>query len=465
MYSLEELLTRPDNEYMLPMDGMPGQRRKNAPLPTPPPIMQQSLRDILARAAGPAQAAPLPQANPNITDQRYSGPMVSSDAPRAPVEEVHVGQRVPTGSSALEQKLARYNTLSGAGEDSKVKRTDWGYEEMPPALGGPSRKKQALVGLLQGLAQAGQATGGNPWGTLAGGLTGMAAGAISPRTMQAFTRQQELDKLQGEIGTEQKMEMGNAQISETLAQASQRRADAEMVDYTDPESGETYQVPAKQISRVKQQYAANKALRDSRAADDKRADAAFDETKRANKEREVDRDKDREQRAQMLKDKILEERSKAGDKPNPAREAQLEAEFEGGNEQQNLQARKDADESTSALRAQREKLTHKSVHNSDGTWGWAPDARMAEQNASQIANIDRQISFGETEARDRQHDANAARVRKDKAMAKAQSAGTTAQGGTGKNNLTEQQVRDAATKANLDPDEAVRRARAKGRLK
>lgn len=133
---------------------------------------------------------------------------------------VHLGNAVPADASRLQQLMAEHATLSQADPSSAVKRTGWGYEIQPPEQS-PSRVRQALTGALHGAAMAG--AGGDPWAALGGAATGAAAGGVSPALMQAFQRRLELDRSTGDLATEQKLQLGNAQIGETLAQAEQRR--------------------------------------------------------------------------------------------------------------------------------------------------------------------------------------------------------------------------------------------------
>lgn len=167
--------------------------------------------------------------------------------PSAPTA-VHVGTPTPANLSPLGRKLAEHRTLAGAGVSSKVKETGWGYEELPPTK--PSRKKQALIGLLQG-AMIGGATG-DPWKALGAAGTGAVAGAISPTLMQAFTRQQELDAQENSIKGMQEVEFNQARIAETQAQAQQRAAQPQMEVYTDPQSGEQYTLKSGEAARLAQ---------------------------------------------------------------------------------------------------------------------------------------------------------------------------------------------------------------------
>lgn len=230
MYSLEDLIARMNSGELDPVGAVPlggfdaeQRRRKRSiaqPLPAPRPMMQQPTNDILASAVGQPQA-PLPPANTTLTE-RYAPPTLETPQQPGPV---HVGQQSGVGRSPLGRKLDEYRALSDADVGNKVKRTDWGYEEQPPGERTPSRTKQALMGALQGFILAGQQSKGDPWATLGGLGTGAAAGAVSPKLMQAYTRDQELDRLRGDITGDQKMELGNAQISETMAQADARRAE------------------------------------------------------------------------------------------------------------------------------------------------------------------------------------------------------------------------------------------------
>lgn len=439
-------------------DGTDQRRRRPTPVPKP------SIIDLLGlHEAGQANTQPaMPTLPPVAATTAMGAPALAEGiAPTAlPPNSVHVGTQTPDGLSPLGRKLAQYRTLQDADIGNKVSRTDWGYEEQPPPARGPSRLMKALEGALSMAAIAGAAgpTEGTAGRMLGGAAVGGAGGAIKPRLVEKFNRERELDEVRGDI---------------TEDQAIQGRQAAIINAQTQPE-----------LAGLRIQNTLNEALlrEQDRRADNKRSDRMATATEEANRIRE-EHNRNMEKRpvggatvdypvngktfkvspntaARLEQDKIT-----AAGRPTPGREAELEAELEQENETQNLEARRIAEENASSLRARREKLTHKSVLSPDGTWGWAENPRLVERNATQIADIDRQIRDSEVEARDRQRDANAARVRKDKARAKAGASGSTSTGLSGaKGKLTEQQVRDAAIQANLDPDEAVRRARAKGRL-
>jgi hypothetical protein len=194
--------------------------------------------------------------------------------------QVHVGTEVPADTSRLQQLLAERQPLSDANPASPVRRTDWGYEQLPPEQS-PSRFRHAGIGAGQGAIIAGQATQGDPWGTLAGTVIGALTGGISPDLIQAFTRRTELDRNAGELSTEQKLQLQNAQIGETVAQAEQRR----MEPYLRAEElrAQNDRFEATEAGRMARAEASNKTRVQTAAEANKARQATLAETMRHNR--------------------------------------------------------------------------------------------------------------------------------------------------------------------------------------
>lgn len=287
---------------MYPEDEIQRYRRVTAPrrpwderLPDGTPAMEVGMRgtfsgtplsDLLAanptlaeKVAIPLGTPPPPMVlrPPNVPP---AGPPVPANAPVPPI---HLGSPVAQNANNLQRLLAERDALSQADPASKVARRDWGYEIQPPERT-PSRLRHAGLGAAQGAILAGQATGGDPWGTLAGTVVGALTGGVSPSLLQAFQRRQELDRNAGELGLEQKLQLQNAQIGETDAQAEQRRMqpliEAEKLRRQEEqavmlEEGRNRRTEATNKTRVQTATEANKARQ-----------AALEETRRHNRETE-----------------------------------------------------------------------------------------------------------------------------------------------------------------------------------
>lgn len=339
--------------------------------------------------------------------------------PRQPVTDVRVGTQVDPNASRLGRLMAERETLGGADVSSAVRTTPWGYEVQPPEQS-PSRGKQALLGILHGANQAAQQTGGDPWAVLGGAATGGAAGGISPRLMQAFTRKQEMDRNTGDIVTEQAITARNANIAADLAQ---------------PElAALRIQHQMDQAQMANEDRDADRAIRDraatTRAAQAEEANrqrgARLEETMRHNKEIEKRTPATEEITVAGRKFKvspntaanILERRTTAAAKPDKAEkereESSIEADLETEAANDHLAKRKEADDQASTLRKEREDLT-KGVG--------------LVKNKARIAEIDRQIAQAEKEASYRQKEADDAFARARKAQSKATAKPTKATGG------------------------------------
>jgi len=381
--------------------------------------LDPSLPVVLPPAA-PIDAAAMgvPPPPPMSTRGRTTstGPAVISPAP-----PVQLGAAVPAGASNLQRLMAERTALANADPSSQVRRTSWGYEELPPEQS-PSRGRQGLAGVLQGANIAAQASGGDPWATLAGAATGGVSGGVSPRLLQAFTRQQELDRNAGNLANEQAIALKGAQVGETFAQAEQRRLEpylraeelrAQNERFEATERGRNERAAASNRTRVQTATTANElrgksleeTMRHNRAVENKPG-TATEEITVAGRTFRV---------SANTAARILEERSKASNKERT--ESQLEAELEDEAANDHLAKRKAAEERASVLRAERDKLS--------------ATKRAADTNKARITELDRQIAQEEVEARYRQKEADDSFVRARKARAKG-TGGATQPAGVGR---------------------------------
>lgn len=356
---------------------------------------------------------PVPVFNPTGVP-RPGSPVPTTPPPGS----VHIGNQVPTDASNLQRLMAQHATLSQADPASKVNRTGWGYEVQPPEQS-PSRLRHAGMGAATGAMLAGQATKGDPWGTLAGAAVGALTGGVSPALMQAFQRRQELDQSTGELATEQQLQLRNAQIGETLAQAEQRRMDpyleaeklrqqrenAEML-----EGGRNRRAELGARTRVETATEANKTRAQAAAEANKLRRESLEERQRHNKvvenkpgtateEITVAGRKFKVPAATAAR--ILEARSTGTNKARVESGIEEELETEAAND--HLTKRRQAEESASVLRAERDKL-------STGVG--------ARRNEARVKELDRQIADAEREASYRQREADDAFQRARKAKAK-----------------------------------------------
>lgn len=129
---------------------------------------------------------------------------------------LYSGERTE-GLSELGKLMLRRKILQDpANINGRVYDTAEGIEVAP---GHPmSRKRGALMGALQG-ALAGGVSGQGLWGMVGGAGTGAAVGAINPKLVRALERQQEVERVNRDIGEQQQLELGTAKIVGTQAEA------------------------------------------------------------------------------------------------------------------------------------------------------------------------------------------------------------------------------------------------------
>lgn len=319
-----------------------------------------------------------------------------------------MGVEVPTGASRLHDLLAQRQALSTADPGSKVRRTDWGYDIAPPEQS-PSRFRHAGIGAAQGAIIAGQASQGDPWATLAGTAVGALTGGVSPALIQAFTRRQELDRSTGDLSTEQKLQLQNAQIGETMAQAEQRRLEPLL--------------RAEELRNQNERFEATERGRNDRAALSNRTRVATAETsnklRAAGLEETMRHNRAVEARPGTATEeitvggrtfrvsantaaRILEDRTTG--RANKQSEARLESDLETEAANDHLAKRQAAEENASRLRAERDTLAK---------------GAGARTNEPRIKELDRQIAQEEVEARYRQKEADESFARARKAQARS----------------------------------------------
>lgn len=445
MSLLEELINRRRvTQPRAPMDErLPDGRSVAELMMSIPQLAQPVSRPRVVGEGAPLGAPPpVPTFNPTGVP-RPGGPVPANQQP-----DVRVGSQVQPGAGNLERLMAERQALATADPSSQVRRTGWGYEQQPPEQS-PSRLKQALIGGLQGAAMAGR--GGNVWETLGGAATGAAAGGISPQLMQAFTRRQELDRNAADMAGEQALQLRHAQIGETVAQAEQRRVqpilELEKLRRAEEQADELEagrNRRADQANRTRSQTAAEtNRMRQERLAEQTRHNKAVEGKTAATEEITVAGRKFKVSPSTAAR--ILESRSTAANKPDKERvESQLEADLETEAANDHLTKRREAEESASALRKERDDLSASPV--------------AARRSEARIKELDRQIAQAEQEARYRQTEADNSFARARKAKAKGGAGSSTAKPTSGR--TIEGAVEAFRKKVGREPtDEEVERMR------
>lgn len=353
-------------------------------------------------------------------------------APEPNAAPVWMGERTGTvddsgnvrpGMNRLGILLAERRGLQHADPRQDVSvRPEGIWEGPPPNAGGHSRRNAVLMGLLHGIAMTDPRLG--LAGQIGGAGAGAAAGAKNPRLVEAFTRRGELARNAGEVANEQELEMGTAKLAQTAAQTENLS-----------------QQPELQWYRLDEAHRRQAALEADRAADNARADRAAhraegDSAERARHNKEMEARptggpteeitiNGRKMRVSAnTAARILEDRTKAGNKPDPAREAGYEADAEHEAGEDHLNKRKAADTQAATLRTDREKVAGSTstslLHRKE----------FEAEKAKKLADYDRQIREAEAESTYRQREADDAFQRERKARAKAGSPTGTASNAT-----------------------------------
>lgn len=386
----------------------------------------------------PQQVQPLPSVDapvnaemvgptppPGRGQQRYGTGMLGG--PNVDEQGIaHIGVASPAGRSPLGRKLDEYRARSEASPDSKVTETGWGYEEAPPSLHGPSRLKKALEGFLTMGAMAG-ANGpaeGAAGRFLGGGIAGGAVGAAKPRLVQKFQRDTELGQLRDDIGADQSIEMKNAQIAD---EASKPELNSLRIQNTLNEA----------LLRERDRQADNtRADRLATATEGSATERARHNKVMENKQPAGAQTVDYTVNGKTFKvspntaARLEQDKLTAGTKPNPAREAETEAELEGEAAVDHLSKRHTAEQEATRLRGERAKLVNAVKSNDIYPNSNLVGDKWELEKRKQMDVLDRQISDAEGEAKYRQKEADDAYTRQRKAKAKAGSAGSTAASAT-----------------------------------
>lgn len=385
---------------------------------------QQSQRP---RQAGPPPPPPPPIAMPEVPDTSQVEPpnnglnsvgqVLAQYGPHYNYGTAHVSPErggTMVGTVPGTSRRSHLEALGIADPTSKVEQTPEGWQIDPAHERG--KKYGILHGILQGALQ-GIATTGKWQGALGGAATGGIAGGISPKLLQGLERHQEIGREQTEYNrelgnreNEQKLGLQQSQTIENLAQAEKARRGPRTLKQGDDGvwrsvSEDTGLDTEGNPVQGKDPDAATQYQKDTLA-----------ETKRYHDQIVTQRKADRAARIAMA-------RQRAKDKPSPANEASLRAVIEDDAEQNALQRRKETDEKIAKLQGQRDKLTHRSVQNEDGTWGWEEDIGAAMMSKTSVTSLDKQIADLQKESDNQQRIAETAAENKRKAEAKAKAGG------------------------------------------
>lgn len=259
--------------------------------------------------------------------------------------------------------------------------------------------------------------------------------------MDAYLRKQEMDRNTEEITQQQGVEFGNARLKETLAQAEQRRAE-----------------PALRQAAIDRQIANDELLaadREDRLEETRRMNSAriaqFEEATK-NRQAQLKLARERlEQRAKQHQE-TLAERIRA----NKARESKPTRDIAGEKESDRLRAALEASKQAEALYSKGHDYWEQAKQKR------AEADRLSASPTSRIQNKER-IRALTDEAESLEKQTREVQKEGDMKAAESQAKGTAnPSGGGGK--LDEQTIRNAAIERGLDPEEAVRRARARRQL-
>lgn len=241
-------------------------RRVGVPPPAQPTLSklgQLLERERATRANAPLEVSPIPE-----------GLLDASPAMRQPQPIPYPGVQSPEEMERTSRGYKTFGHTPGAGPTdrlalleeaplgSKVERGVSGNFEVG-APKKPSRLMKALEGALSAAAMAGASgpTEGTAGRMLGGAAVGGIGGGVKPRLVEKFQRENELAQLRGEIGEDQGIAYKDAQIAGAKAQPELREL------------------------QVKNTINESLLREQDRRADNRRADTAIGETKRATDER------------------------------------------------------------------------------------------------------------------------------------------------------------------------------------
>jgi hypothetical protein len=333
--------------------------------------------------------------------------------------------------------LNERNAIARAHPSAPVKQLPGGGYQIG-AVEKPSRAKQALMGAAQGAIMAGQS--GDPWKVLGAAATGAAAGAISPKLVQALSRAQLVDELDRKVAGQQQQELGLARINETNAQADQHRLE-----------------PVLRAAGIQRQIDEDKAQQEDRVSRSKQAA----ESNRLRSEAQRERERHNREMEKKTTDRANQYRtdSETGDiiaiDPNTNETkvirrggkqhgavARAQAIWKAAGDQYNNDAKPKFDEAD-RLREEADRL--------------GANYADARRNEARIKELNRQADKLDREAEGIATKVRAMQVEGDKLAAGAAATGSSDES----TDDTEAALRARATEKGLDPDEAVRRYRAR----
>lgn len=318
-------------------------------------------------------------------------------------------------------RRSKLEALGVADPTSSVTQTPEGWQIDPAHEKG--KKYGILRGILQG-ALAGTAATGKWQGALGGAATGGAIGGVSPKLIQGLDRHQEIGREQteydrelGNTAKQQQLGLQRSQTEENYAQAEKARMGNRELKQGDDgvwrSVGQDTGLDTTGRPVTGKDPDATTPYQQGQLDAGKRRDT---ETKRYHEGMIAQRKADRAARLAIAK-------HNAAAKPSPANEASIRAVEEEGAEDDALERRKETDTKIADLQTKRDKLTHRSVKNEDGSWGWEEDPGATMTSKASVTSIDKQIADLQKESDNQQKIAETAAQNKRAAEAKAKAGG------------------------------------------
>lgn len=427
-----------------------GEVRKRTVAPPPPPGYPAGADPNAPIAQGPVDLnGTMPQMRPQqpMPPQPSRGDETRSwrAYPTTPHIDSATGKPTP-GLNSVGRKLEEIRAMRENPRSEVTTDTAGNINVAPPTK--PGRGKQALMGLLYGALEGAKVAG---WkGAIGGAATGGITGAISPNLIAAMTRDMDISRKQGAVDQEQSALLKQSQIDENRAQAQRAR-----------QGTPHYSVDADGVQRVtydnvsqpvrdrdtgepvtgKDPDAETEHQRLTREALERYRQAQIEARKKAAEQKEKEKVDvtvgGKKYRVSQSAAASIAQRQQAAKqrarKADPAVEAEYEAIIHNDAEKSALENRRKADEKIAALRAERDKLTHRSTPPRPGVaidpndpnrgYGWEEDARMVKKNAARIEAIDREIADWDEDSKAHQRVAEKAAEDKRKAEAKVRAGG------------------------------------------
>lgn len=333
-------------------------------------------------------------------------------------------------------RRAHLEALGIADPTSEVRQTPEGWQIDPAHERG--RKYGVVHGLLQGALEGAARTG--KWQGAAGGAAvGAAAGGVSPRFAQAMDRtretgreQTEYDRELGNQAKQQALGLQRSQTEENYAQAQRQRIGTP--HYIQKDDGSWVAAYDDRAYPVSEGGSAVKG-KDPDATTPYQQ-SQLNETKRWHDMQNVKEQRDKVdvtiggkkyRVSSNTAASIADRQRRDAKKPTPGSKASILAMIEDDAEQNALQRRKDTDTRIAELQAKKDKLTHRSVQNADGSWGWEEDIGAVLTSKSGVTDLDKQIADLQKESDNQQRIAETAAGNKRKAEAEARAGGMSPQ--------------------------------------